>query len=333
MQFSKIIFFIFIAHNFIIGLGQIIYFISPLYSGCGSICSDPFTFDSLALAFNQMINQTNNDYVIILLPDTTDKHYLLAAEYNDYNLQTYYYNNLTWNSNGYFNPIAINIRSLIIKPLLCEEYPTVTGCYNNSQYVTIYLKTEIYTIQVSSMLNISNVILDGSENIFYINNINNTSNGINNDTKTCLYSRERCCSQSTTSGSSITNPNVICYINNLIINNLYLPIQGIFSALYTIGGNDIPKLSIKNSQFNNLILFNSPSLFIYDTSVGIVHIDSSTFSNNFFLYREQLLNIILIIKLQQNVKSHQFNYAIEISQLQIQSFKITIHSISRQQYI
>ena len=270
---------IFIHVLLIIVYTQTTYYISPAYSGCGSSCSGDITqpFDSLAYLFNMIQNQPNNEYIFILLPETTDHHYILSAQFNTSGL---YYNYSTWNALGYQNPITIQVKSLTIKPSFCSENSSVP-CVGDSTKITIFLKTEIFNVKVFKSLNIFNIIFDGSESISYYNLINSFS--LNTNTKNCIYSKSKCCDNPYSTGISNIYSDVYCFIQNMSIQNISLPSQGLFYALYDSINNDIPSIHLKNSEFNKISLFNTPSLFVYDQTVSQVLVELSIFSNNFFI--------------------------------------------------
>ena len=258
------------------------YFITPNYTGCNSSCTGDFNqpFDSITQIFNLISNYSTMDITLILLPGDTLIHFLMLSEYIPLTKITYYNFTNVSKLNANIGTLSVQVKSLTIKPLLCEDYPSYFGCLNISQSIRIYLKYENFNIKVSNMLNITNIIFDGSESIYYVNSIT-TPAGISDDIKSCIYSRNLCCQSPLDTGYSQISSKIICYIPNLILNNMYLSSQGLFYSLYS-NNDQIPHIYINNFQINNLSLFRSTSFFVYDSTISRVIVNNSNFNNNYF---------------------------------------------------
>ena len=127
---------------------EITYFISPQIQNCTiTVCTGDISkpFDNILSALQS--NNSDVNYTIILIPDPTYPHYLLVTE-NFTNISNYYdYSNSKYIING-----------LTIKPLFCNEYPGELSCIKDDETVTIYLKSEFFTIIAYNYINLTNVI-------------------------------------------------------------------------------------------------------------------------------------------------------------------------------
>ena len=219
--------------------------------GIDSLC------DSIGITLELAYDQQISDLQLILLYDSNIDHYLLEAELS-IDKQSIYYNysylEIQIDNIGSFsiddefgvhqyseytltNYSQYTFNTLTIKPWLCSDntldtsiLPEKYQCINDDQYVKIYLKISALALNINYALTIQNIIFDGSENIYFLNNMNQleldpyyyevTSNSFPNLT-TCLYNRMRCCSQYTTSdGSSFEYPDIKCIRPDILYSSM-----------------------------------------------------------------------------------------------------------------
>ena len=127
-------------------------------------------------------DNSNIDIIILLAKDPNDKgFFFMLKEYQDAASSSSLYDET--NATGFQNFI---VNSITIAPFYCNEYNMTENCYNDGEMPIIYFKSDNFTIIASSIINITNVIIDGSDIVEKINT------GASN-LQQCIEMRERCC--------------------------------------------------------------------------------------------------------------------------------------------
>ena len=159
-----------------------------IYPDSESLC------DSIMISLETATYEGITDLQLILLQDSSNiDHYLLETEPYYYN---YSYLGIINDGESSFSiednygthqvfEYSLNqylqfyFNTLIIKPWLCSDrslnisiIPPEYQCINDDQYVRVYLKISVLAINIAQTLIIQNIIFDGSENIFFLNNMN-----------------------------------------------------------------------------------------------------------------------------------------------------------------
>ncbi len=145
-------------------------------AGCTGLTAKPF--DNLWNALYSVSSQSDVEIVIL----KTGTHYMLLRETNSA-------------SDNYTLPTSITMSgSITIRPLSCtkdsESLTTFSGkCYADTEFATVYVKSEYFRLMVNGSLKLSKIIFDNSEDIMKFNPFSQSLN-----LGDCIYKRKLCCS-------------------------------------------------------------------------------------------------------------------------------------------
>ena len=282
---------------------NLVAFISPIYKDCSSSnCDGTYNnpYDSIMYALQTNCNTINNEcanVTLILISDSSADHYFLGGEFHPDGTQYYNYTGDTLNSlkthqtsknftnincydsesNCFYGVEQLTFNNLIITGMICSEYDNITypDCINDNEYINLYLKTTLFSFIINNELIIKNIILDGSEDLYFLNIINQPNQNQPNiiqltyqsfqNLDFCLYNRIRCCNQ-------------YDLINGLSINSLSNDVSCIrkdiqYPAIIYYASTTTPFMSFKyadlsDSSFNSIWVIQSSQFLQQNLSLS-----------------------------------------------------------------
>ena len=244
-------------------------FVTP-HKSCGLSCSGDITkpYDNLLIALQNVSNQ--NNITIYLLSSNTESHYVLQNEFIDSSTSSFKYQ---------ITPqITIPINDVLIKPLFCDEEPTLSNpslastCTPKGHRITVYLKTTQFSINILNRLQIQNIVFDAAEDMLLYNSMSS-------EVSDCLYNRKICCMNGIpSSGLSISYDGTGDYSGTYYPSNF---------SLFNLENPDILNYTassfyLENTDFLNFLSPNLTSLIMTGHNVFSLQIRNSTIDRIYF---------------------------------------------------
>ncbi len=204
---------------------------SSCITSCTGTLSQPY--NSIWAVLQE--NPSNSNLTIYLLKNS-QPHYLFASELNSQGNLISLTAALTLSGNYFLLPLFSD------NPIIGGNSTLLGLSYTQGEYATVYLKNEGLTLSFQGSLGISNIILNGVEDI-------EKYNSASTNLTTCLQTRILCCE------NGQLFPNVKC----LNQGGTMAPSLNAFIQMND-GTTSKPSLVIQNCGFNNLRFTKVPAL-------------------------------------------------------------------------